>query len=400
MFEKKSDKLVLKFNIMWFFIIVIIIALSISFFKNIIFATNNHSQKEEVSEIKFEANEKKVDLVQIMLENTMANRRLITEEREISFETIKEETENLPLGEEKVMQEGIVGQKKVTALQEYKDEELSYEEILEEVIESEPVTQKVNVGTSTFLSTYSVHIGDKMFLLEANDIKKYMSDDSEAVYNLNRYLDVELEEINGKWAKVKYKTYEGYIEQNKLTSEAVTPKIKEKNRIAKLQAELNMEMDVSKESGLTLSDYKTILSNNVNDKNNIFKDNAEIFYNMEKKYKINGVFLAAIGIHESAWGTSQIAVDKLNLFGFAAYDRDPYNSATTFETYEECIETVAKALAQNYLKTAGTEITDGVVATGSYCNGNTISSVNVRYASDQNWCNKVFEYMQYLYNRL
>ena len=335
-----------------------------------------------------------------MLENTMANRRLITEEREIAFETIKKETENLPIGEEKVIQEGVPGQKKVTALQEYKDEELSYEKILEEIIESNPVTQKINVGTSTFLSTYNVHIGDKMFLLEANDIKKEMRDDSESIYNLNRYLDVELLEIIGSWAKIKYKTYEGYISQNKLTSEAVTPKIKEKNRIAKLQAELNMDMDVSKESGLNLSDDKTIFANNISDKNNIFRDNAETFYNMEKKYKINGVFLAAIGIHESAWGTSQIARDKLNLFGFSAYDRDPYNSARTFNTYEECIETVAKALAQNYLNTAGTKITEDVVATGSYCNGNTISSVNIRYASDPNWGNKVFEYMSYLYNRL
>ena len=28
-----------------------------------------------------------------------------------------------------------------------------------------------------------------------------------------------------------------------------------------------------------------------------------------------GIFLAAVGIHESAWGTSKLAIEKNNLFG-------------------------------------------------------------------------------------
>ncbi len=35
-----------------------------------------------------------------------------------------------------------------------------------------------------------------------------------------------------------------------------------------------------------------------------------IFYYIEKQYNINGVFVAAVGIHESAWGTSKIAIEK------------------------------------------------------------------------------------------
>ena len=395
----RNEGKVVRFSLMWLFVFVIIVASLIAFFKNVIFATNQKDENE-IKEIKIEANEEKVDLVQVMLDNTLSNRRLVNEEREIGFETVKEDASNLPLGEEKVVQEGVVGKKKVTALQEYQDDKLSTEKIIEEIVELEPITQKINVGTSQFLATYNVHFGNKMFLLEANDIKKDMSNDSETVYNIKRYLDVTLEDVIGEWAKVKYDTYEGYIMQNKLTSEAVTPKIKEKNRIATLQAGLNIDMDVGKVSGLTLSDYKTIFTNNASDKNNIFQNNAEVFYNMEQKYKINGVFLASIGIHESAWGTSKLATEKFNLFGFAAYDRDPYNSAATFTTYEECIETVAKALAQNYLNASGTKITEEVIATGSYCNGKTIPSVNIRYASDENWCNKVFSYMQYLYSKL
>ena len=54
----------------------------------------------------------------------------------------------------------------------------------------------------------------------------------------------------------------------------------------------------------------TIFAYNESDKNNIFANNAESFYNAEQEYQINGIFLAAIGIHESAWGTSQIAKNK------------------------------------------------------------------------------------------
>ena len=335
-----------------------------------------------------------------MLENTAANKKMVNEQRDVEYTTERTEVDTLPLGEEQVVQEGILGKKKVTALQVYDDEELVSEEILDEIIEVEPIVEKINVGTSEFLSTYNVHIGDKMFFLEASDIKAEDNNESETVCTVNRYLDVTLQELKGEWAKVKYNSNEGYILQSKLTSETVTPKIVEKNRIANLQASVNMDMDLNKVSGLTLIDFKTILAGNSADKNDVFESNAEVFYNMEQKYKINGVFLASIGIHESAWGTSLLAQDKMNLFGFKAYDRDPYNSAATFESYAECIETVAKSLAKNYLYTAGTQITDDVVATGSYCNGTTISSVNMRYASDQNWKNKIFSHMQYLYNRL
>ena len=56
-----------------------------------------------------------------------------------------------------------------------------------------------------------------------------------------------------------------------------------------------------------------------------------------------------MAIHESGWGSSKIAKDKKNLFGFGAYDRSPYDSAVTFATYEEGIETVAKYLVKNYI---------------------------------------------------
>ena len=239
-----------------------------------------------------------------------------------------------------------------------------------------------------------------MYLLEAENLKEEPTDESNTICSIPRYLNVTIKEAGEEWIKVTYNEKLGYIKTTNITSEAVTPLITEKNRVATLKNNVNIDMDLSVPSGLTLSDYKTVFANNASDKNKIFEQNAEVFYNAEQKYKINGIFLAAVGIHESAWGTSSLAKDKNNLFGYTAYDRDPYNSATTFSSYEDAINTVAEALSKRYLHPAGTTITDGVIATGTYFNGTTAKSVNVKYASDEGWAEKVFNYMQYLYNKL
>ena len=122
------------------------------------------------------------------------------------------------------------------------------------------------------------------------------------------------------------------------------PGIGEKNRKQKLYATLDANMDLTKPSGLTLEDFKKVLSGNPSDVFKIIENNAEAFYNAEQKYKVNGIFLASIAIHESAWGTSYIAKDKHNLFGFGAYDSSPYESANTFDDYSKGIDEEHKTM--------------------------------------------------------
>lgn len=274
------------------------------------------------------------------------------------------------------------------------------EEVLSQTTLEEVIPKIIYKGTSKFLSKFSVHINDQMYLLVQDDLKESASDDSNTLKTIPRYLNVTLLEAGEEWIKVSYNGQDGYLKTTNITSETVTPLIIEQNRIASLQNNLSLDMDVSKPSGLTLSDYKAILTNNSSDVYKIFENNVQTFYDVEQKYKVNGVFIAAIGIHESAWGTSKIASDKKNLFGFAAYDRDPYNSAATFDGYENSINAVAELLSTRYLNVAGTVISDRIIATGTYYNGPTIKSVNMRYASDENWGEKVFNYMKFLYNRL
>ena len=158
-------------------------------------------------------------------------------------------------------------------------------------------------------------------------------------------------------------------------------------------------MNLNKPSGLSLEQFKKVLTDE-KDKNKIFSNNAEYFYYIEKQYSINGIFIASIGIHESAWGTSKIAKDKNNLFGYGAYDSNPYNGAYTFSNYSESIDLMARVLTKYYLNPKGTKIYNSEVALGTYYNGATLSGVNKRYATDKNWANGVYNNMKYLCNKL
>ena len=386
--EKMDGKIIIKISILWLFALVIIASLSIAFFKNDIFATNDYkNENKQISEI--EPNENTVDILQLMVSNNYSNKKLVNEERDIEFITEKINDNQIPKGEEKIEQKGVLGKKQVKALQQYENDKFISEDIIESVTVKEPVKEIIHVGTSEFLAKLKVHIGEEMFLMEKTDLKKEANDSSESITTINRYLNFEVLEVSENWTKVKYKENEGYLPNEKLTSEAITPKIKEKNRIARIKDSLKKDMDLTEPTGLTLSDYKTMLGYNKSDKNSIFADNVEYFYNAEQKYGVNGIFIAAVGIHESGWGTSYLAKEKKNLFGYKAYDRDPINSAQDFESYEDAINTVAQALSKNYL-----------TPSGSFYYGKTMEAVNTKYASDSGWHEKVYSYMEYLYDKL
>ena len=178
------------------------------------------------------------------------------------------------------------------------------------------------------------------------------------------------------------------------------PKVTTENGITKSDiTDLNFNMALNTPSGFTLEQFEEMLTDS-KDKNNIFKENAKYFYYIEQEYNINGVFVAAVGIHESGWGTSKIAVNKNNLFGYGAYDSNPYNGAYTFESYSESIDLIARVFVKYYLNQSGTKIYDNETASGRYYSGNTLTAVNKKYASDQNWASSVYKHMQYLYNKV
>lgn len=112
---------------------------------------------------------------------------------------------------------------------------------------------------------------------------------------------------------------------------------------------------------------------------------GEAFSKAEQAHGVNAWFLAAIAALESGYGTSQIANDKNNLFGFCAYDDSPYTSAKRFKTKTDGIGYVADFLSREYLS-----------ANGAYYKGLSVDSVGRSYATDPNWADKVSVLMNQL----
>lgn len=104
------------------------------------------------------------------------------------------------------------------------------------------------------------------------------------------------------------------------------------------------------------------------------------YVEMEKETGVNAIFIAAISALESGWGTSKMAKEKNNLFGYGK---------GSFETKEDSIETVAKALKNNYLS-----------KDGPYFKGYSPKDVSYYYCPNSDWGDKVSNLMYEISNRV
>ena len=102
------------------------------------------------------------------------------------------------------------------------------------------------------------------------------------------------------------------------------------------------------------------------------------FKEAQDKYGINAILLMAMAKHETGNGTSELFLNKNNLFGFNAIDIDPYNQASDFKTPGDSIDTVAKHLKEGYLS-----------PDGDYYNGVSTDAIGKSYATDPDWSKKV-----------
>lgn len=102
------------------------------------------------------------------------------------------------------------------------------------------------------------------------------------------------------------------------------------------------------------------------------------FIAAEQQHHVSARYFVAHAILESAWGSSRIAQDKHNLFGYGADDTNPYGDANSFPSFAACIDFVAGKVQHNYL-------TPG----GPFFHGPTLRGMNVDYASDPHWAEKI-----------
>ncbi|EGT3616176.1 cell wall-binding protein [Clostridium perfringens] len=127
------------------------------------------------------------------------------------------------------------------------------------------------------------------------------------------------------------------------------------------------------------------LNNFINKKtvsNSKLRGTGQAFIDAQNKYGANALLLLGLAANESAWGTSQIAQQKNNLFGINAIDSSPGSSANSFETVEGCINDFAK-----YYISRGYSDPEDWRYFGGYL-GNKGGGANVKYASDPFWGEK------------
>lgn len=347
------------------------------------------------------------DIYDIINENVNKTEKeeIQTETVELEYETEYTNNEELPKGMVKVLQQGEDGKQELIIRKKYNGEELVSDEQIGRKITSPCINKIVEVGTASYYDKHTIKVGETVYSTPYNlAIREKPEKTAEVLIKISQDSKLKILKKSSSWYYVEYGSYYGWVEKDCVTYlNPIKNTYNNKNdkyTKAQLLAKLNKNIDLSKPSGFSLEQFKKVLSNNSQDKNKVFENNAEYFYYIEQQYGINGVFVAAIGIHESAWGTSKIARDKKNLFGYGAYDMSAYSSAYSYNGYAAGIDMIARVLVKHYLNPKGTSIYDGEKATGRFYNGKTLTAVNKRYATDKNWSSSVYKWMQYLYKKL
>ena len=405
--KEKNKKVIITLKTIIFSAFAFFILLYMFMFYNIYFPINKSYAKEtdtnpEETRI---SNANKIDIDEVINTNTGNGQTVQITQKEEVLEYLTEYRTNktLPKGVSYVVQEGRQGTQNITIKSTYKDEKLLSEEQVGASVIKASYNKIIEIGGASYSSSYKVKAGDTVYVTSDElGLMKTNSEESRRITTLKRNDNLKILKITQNWYEVSYQNMTGWV-KNECTTYINSKEENETKESTKTKQELNsnlsFNMALNKPSGLSLEQFKKIL-NDSKDKNKIFTNNSEYFYYIEKQYNINGVFVAAVGIHESAWGTSKIALQKNNLFGYGAYDSNPYNGAYNFSNYSESIDLISRVFVKYYINPKGTSIYGGEKAVGTYYNGSNLSGINKKYASDSNWANAVYSHMKYLYNKL
>jgi len=148
-----------------------------------------------------------------------------------------------------------------------------------------------------------------------------------------------------------------------------------------------MYSPVRTDSNITADDIKNFLESRgySNEEKSALVGEHLTFIDAEEKYAVNAAISLSTAINESGWGTSALAKKKNNLFGHSAYDSSVMTSASGYNTVADCIY----RHAYYYINTLFAETKD---TSGNYFGshlGNKNSGINVKYASDPYWGEKI-----------
>ncbi|HHX52769.1 MAG TPA: SH3 domain-containing protein [Erysipelothrix sp.] len=117
----------------------------------------------------------------------------------------------------------------------------------------------------------------------------------------------------------------------------------------------------------------------------IYYGKSNEFVNNQNKYGMNALLVFALANHESAFGTSEIARAKYNVFGWGAIDSDPMGGAGSFSSVEHSIREHMSMNLFGYSNINDWRFTSPAL-------GIKISGHNTKYASDPDWGVKIAQH--------
>lgn len=118
-------------------------------------------------------------------------------------------------------------------------------------------------------------------------------------------------------------------------------------------------------------------------------DAADLFTQAQDAYWMNARMMFSLALNESAYGQSEYAVTKHNLFGHGAGDEDP-DAADGYDSLQACVDAHAWDWLQKRYADPESEVWNG-----SWF-GDKASGINVMYASDPYWGEKAGSFLFHL----
>ena len=135
-------------------------------------------------------------------------------------------------------------------------------------------------------------------------------------------------------------------------------------------------------TGYTAGDFDNIIaSKGYNASTSKMYGTGQYFKEAEATYGQNALMMFSTAMNESANGTSKIAMDKNNLFGYGAADSCAYDCAYPYDSVRDSIMDYAQKTGTSY------SLATGAYYYGSHY-GNKASGRNVKYAADPYWGEK------------
>lgn len=134
-------------------------------------------------------------------------------------------------------------------------------------------------------------------------------------------------------------------------------------------------------TNFSTSELNAAINGKTDSTSKMYNTGAE-FINKQNLYGTNALLMSSVAANESAWGKSNIAKTKNNLFGLNAVDSSPGQSANYYASVAACMKDFSETyMSKRYLRPGYTYYKGGFL-------GNKASGINVSYASDPYWGEK------------